>query len=469
MTELLLGALLVERSNTDIVKSRLKKLSANWEREAGKCILYVMSRDQRVSDNYALLAAQKHAIKRRLPLAVVFVLYAVPAQRAREHYAFMLNGLLDIEAVLKKHNIPFIAVLGEPADTLHNVFFHYQPAAVYFDFNSLKGPQELQRNIAKDWPTIVVDTHNVVPVWLASEKQEIGARTLRPKIHKLLDRYLVEPEQIITHPHAWPGSQILPLSNVIKRFSDTLATIPSNGITQHPKSGEQAAQDTLHEFLDQRFAGYAKRRNNPTINGLTNLSPYFHFGQINSIRVILEAHAQTIAKPALQEDFDRLLEEIIVRKELSDNFCYYNQNYATLNGAPEWARKTLKKHEIDPREYVYTQQQFEQAETHDSAWNAAQRQLRNTGKIHGYMRMYWAKKVLEWSKTPESALKTLIYLNDFYSIDGGDPNGYVGILWSIAGLHDRPWGERSVYGTVRSMVYSGLKKKFDIAVYIDQN
>jgi deoxyribodipyrimidine photo-lyase len=159
---------------------------------------------------------------------------------------------------------------------------------------------------------------------------------------------------------------------------------------------------------------------------------------------------------------------MVVRKELSDNFCYYNDNYDSLQGAPAWALASLSKHANDERQYLYSKEQFENAQTHDQAWNAAQIQLRKQGKIHGYMRMYWAKKVLEWSTSADEAFKTLVYLNDFYSLDGGDPNGYVGILWSVAGLHDRPWGERSVYGTIRCMVYDGLRRKFPIEEYIRQ-
>ena len=156
---------------------------------------------------------------------------------------------------------------------------------------------------------------------------------------------------------------------------------------------------------------------------------------------------------------------MVVRKELSDNWCYYNQNYDNLKGAPQWAQNTLAKHASDPREFLYSLKQFEVANTHDPAWNAAQKQMTTTGKMHGYMRMYWAKKVLEWTESPGQAIDFLIRLNDLYSLDGGDPNGYAGIMWSIAGVHDRPWGERPIYGKVRSMVYGGLKRKFDISAY----
>jgi deoxyribodipyrimidine photo-lyase len=183
---------------------------------------------------------------------------------------------------------------------------------------------------------------------------------------------------------------------------------------------------------------------------------------ITAVRAVME---RVVKQLSLQRDADAFIEEIVVRKELSDNFCLYSKDYTSLAAAPEWAKVTLHKHANDPREYIYSKKQFEEAQTHDPAWNAAQNELRNTGKMHGYMRMYWAKKVLEWSATPKEALQTLIYLNDFYSIDGGDPNGYVGILWSVAGVHDRPWGERPIYGTVRSMVYNGLKRKFSITEY----
>lgn len=178
--------------------------------------------------------------------------------------------------------------------------------------------------------------------------------------------------------------------------------------------------------------------------------------------------AQAGDTPKKIDGINALLEEMIVRKELADNFCFYNPHYDRLEGAKEWAQTTLNDHRNDPREFIYTKQQFEHAQTHDPAWNAAQLQLRSSGKIHGYMRMYWAKKILEWSETPEGAIATAIYLNDHYSIDGGDPNGYNGIMWSIAGVHDRPWTERDVFGKIRYMNYAGLKRKFDIQSYIDR-
>lgn len=427
-----------------------------------------MSRDQRVADNHALIAAQKHALELQLPLAVVFCVYPKSGHRAREHYEFMLDGLAEVEAQLGALNIPFIALVGNPQERLAAVVHHYSPAAVYVDFNPLKGPTALASKLAKLAPTVVVDTHNLVPVRIASNKQEYAARTLRPKIHHFLPYYLQEPDCLVQHPVNW-GGEVMSLQKLNEKIALLINEVPANGTSVTCKSGESAAKLALDIFVQGKLAGYAERRNDPTLDGLSELSPHLHFGQLSSLRIALSVYEAVANNASLQTDADALIEELIVRKELSDNYCYYNRNYDALQGAADWALATLEKHSGDTREFIYTKEQFEHAETHDDAWNAAQLQLTRTGKMHGYMRMYWAKKVLEWSASPAEAYEILVYLNDFYSIDGGDPNGYVGILWSIAGLHDRPWGERLVYGTIRSMVFAGLKRKFDIQAYIDLN
>jgi deoxyribodipyrimidine photo-lyase len=453
-------------TNDSALKARLKKLGSTWHDKAGESVVYVMGRDQRIHDNHALIAAQKHALKYNLPLAVVFVLNVTKTERAREHYDFMISGLYELESELATYNIPFIGLVGEHVPRLEALCHHLKPAAVYMDFNPLKGPMALQAKLAETYPIITVDTHNIVPVWVVSDKQEVGARTLRPKIHHHLPDFLITPDALQKHPIPWPNQQVIPMSEVIDIFGDRLKHTQKSGIKHGYVPGEKAAHEYLNSFINSRLRGYAEQRNNPSVDGLSGLSPYLHYGQISSLRVALEASAALKRDASLQQDYDALIEEMVVRKELSDNYCFYNQNYLSLHGAPEWAQATLAKHGKDPRAFLYSKEQFKLAATHDEAWNAAQRQLITTGKIHGYMRMYWAKKVLEWSKSPENALQTLIYLNDYYSVDGNDPNGYVGILWSIAGLHDRPWGERAVYGTVRSMVYAGLKRKFDIGAYI---
>lgn len=436
---------------------------------SGDCVVYVMSRDQRVEGNHALRYAQSVALEHKLPMAVVFVITA-KGHRSREHYRFMLDGLKQVEDKLNNQSIPFILMFGDPQRVLANFFEHTKPRSIVFDFSPLSGPRILAKNIATITTSevSVIDTHNIVPVWVASDKQEIGARTLRRKIHSKLIDYLNDQAELLSrHPYEWPG-KILTLDDLKPMIEDFLLGRTSNGQTLQFESGEKNAKLVLEDFITNRLFKYSELRNDPSKNHLSGMSPYLHYGQISSQQVSLRLNQELLARPELQRDVDALIEEMVVRKELSDNYCFYSPSYRNISGAPQWARNTLEKHGNDPREFIYDLSQFESASTHDTAWNAAQTQLRLSGKIHGYMRMYWAKKVLEWSRSPSEALETLIYLNDFYSIDGGDPNGYTGIMWSVCGVHDRPWRERLVYGTIRSMVYSGLKRKFDIVAYEEQ-
>lgn len=429
-----------------------------------------MSRDIRIDNNHALAEAQALAVNHHLPLVVAYCLYDSPViNRAKEHFEWILQGLIELEAKLKTRNIPLMLLIGKPSQVIDNLAKHTEPLAIVVDFSPLNYSSKWQKLLSVNWPVIQVDTHNVIPSWIVSDKQEFSARTIRPKIHQKLYDFIdnLAPKLQI-HPIEWPGKivSISELANAIQLIKNQYR---SNHTIADQKPGENAAITALNSFIDERLSGYANNRNNPTINGLSNLSPYLHFGMLSSQSVVCSALNALQMDPSIQHDVDALIEEMVVRKELSDNYCLYNNQYKSLTGAPDWALKTLSKHKNDTREYLYSYKDFEQARTHDNAWNAAQRQLLKTGKMHGYMRMYWAKKVLEWSKSPEQAHQVLVSLNDFYSIDGGDPNGYVGILWSIAGLHDRPWGERQIYGTVRCMVYDGLKRKFNVEEYINQN
>ena len=230
------------------------------------------------------------------------------------------------------------------------------------------------------------------------------------------------------------------------------------------KPGEKMAKKMLNSFISERFDKSGELRNNPNRNKISHLSPYIHFGQISAQQIAL-----TVSKIEDCDGKDSFLEQLIIRRELSENFCYYNNEYDSFNGFPDWAKKTLSEHKLDEREYIYTPRQFENAETHDDLWNAAQIEMTEKGKMHGYLRMYWAKKILEWSPDPETALQIAIDLNDKYELDGRDPNGYTGIAWSIGGVHDRPWFERPIFGKIRYMNYNGCKRKFNIDKYIKIN
>ena len=447
------------------------------------CVLYVMSRDQRVQDNHALIAAQARALQDALPLVVLFTVYTKTGVRSREHYQFMLGGLQEVRTQLDTLNIAMIIRTGDPLMHIIDISRTHPPSAIYFDFNPLHGPRKLAKAIASqiNVSCYVVDTHNIIPAWVVSDKQEFAAHTMRTKIHRQLEQYLIAPAMVTLHPHTLTTQ--LDAMTPKQVSAQILPTIAASGIVVQARAGQQAAADHLRGFIDTRLEDYALKRNDIANDLQSGLSPYLHFGQISSLRVALEIidHVQKepllfrvglLAKsgevPSAEDGMNALLEEMIVRKELADNYCLHASSYTSISGAHTWAQTTLNNHRGDPRDFTYSLQQWESAQTHDPAWNASQIQLRRSGKIHGYMRMYWAKKILEWSASPEEALSVCIYLNDKYSIDGGDPNGYVGILWSIAGVHDRAWTERPVFGKIRYMNYGGLMRKFDIKGYIKQ-
>lgn len=443
-----------------LIKNRLRHLN-DVEHGHGNQVIYIMSRDQRADDNHALLAAQEYAIERQLPLLVVFCLYPAVRHRNSEQYRFMLAGLQDVEQRLRARRIGFRVLTGKP----HKHLGQLDPSAVFTDFSPLRGPRALRSQLARDLacPLFEVDTHNVVPAWVTSDKEEYAARTIRPKIHRLLDDYLCEPPALKKHPYPMEAEP------VDWHAAGSAMKAPAiDGYSPDFTPGARAAKLNLRRFLHERLARYNVDRNDPTLDGLSNVSPWLHFGHISSLRIALEVEKWREDNPGHDETVDAYLEELIVRKELSDNFCLYNRNYDSFDGIRDWARTTLEDHLADEREFLYTFNELEAADTHDDAWNAAQIEMMRTGKMHGYMRMYWAKKLLEWTEHPAIAIDHAIALNDTWSLDGYDPNGYTGILWSIGGIHDRAWAERPVFGKIRYMNANGLKRKFNVQEYIDR-
>ncbi|MFX1603429.1 MAG: deoxyribodipyrimidine photolyase, partial [Promethearchaeota archaeon] len=250
----------------------------------------------------------------------------------------------------------------------------------------------------------------------------------------------------------------LDLSN-IDRLLESLDIDRSVGPAPDFHGGAERAKKALDDFTKRKLDEFHNSRNDPSKDCLSNLSPYLHFGQISPLFIAL--HVQRADHPGAES----FLEELIIRRELSMNFVYFNREYDSIECLPRWARTTLDEHKSDPREHKYTSKEFELAETHDSYWNAAQTEMVKTGKMHGYMRMYWGKKILEWSRTPEIAYRTALHLNNKYELDGRDPNGYAGVAWCF-GKHDRAWGERPIFGKVRYMSARGLERKFDIESYV---
>jgi len=420
-----------------------------------------MSRDQRVRDNWALLYAQERARRQGAPLAVAFCLAPVFLGATLRQYDFMLRGLEEVERDLALKNIAFFLLAGAPGQVLPAFLRKHGARFLVTDFDPLKIKRRWRMTVGRsiDIPFHEVDSHNIVPCRVASQKQEYGAYTLRPKLQRLLPSYLTPFPRMARHPHHWPG-RIVPTDwRAVRR---ALALDASVGEVDWIRPGEGAAARALGRFVNGKLDRYAADRNDPNLDGQSRLSPYLHFGQLSAQRVALEVMNARVGE-ASREAF---LEELIVRRELSDNFCFTNKDYDSPRCFPAWAQKTLGLHGKDRRAYVYTLRELEEGRTHDDLWNAAQLAMVTQGTMHGYLRMYWAKKILEWTPSPRTAMKIAIHLNDKYELDGRDPNGYAGIAWSIGGVHDRPWGERKIFGMVRYMSYNGCRSKFDVKAYI---
>ncbi len=440
-------------------KKRIRKIKAGTEGVGP--VVYWMQREQRSNDNWALDAAQKYSLSKGKNLFIIFNLVTDFLEAGIRQYDFMLNGLKEIEKNLLQYNIPLIVLQGDPVKNISEFVNKNNSAVLFTDMNPLKiiktWKEEIKKNITCSF--YEVDAHNIVPVWTASDKLEFAAYTIRPKISKLLPEFLDEFPKI----EKMKKTEDFPTCDWDK-INKSVNVNNKVGVVDWIKPGETSAHRVLENFINNKIEKYSLDRNDPNIDALSNLSPFLHFGQISAQRIALIVNRLG----GHNENREAFLEELIIRRELAENFCFYNLNYDSFDGFHPWAKKTLDEHRADKREYLYSFAQFENAETHDNLWNAAQIEMVSTGKMHGYMRMYWAKKILEWTNSPEEAMETAIKLNDKYELDGRDPNGYTGIAWSIGGVHDRAWTERPVFGKIRYMNYNGCKRKFDVKKYISK-
>jgi deoxyribodipyrimidine photo-lyase len=424
-------------------------------------VVYWMSRDQRAEDNWALYYAQQTALKQNQPLVVLFALASDFLGATLRQYGFMLRGLTETFQKLAEKNIPFYLLTGPPAKVIAGWLQTNSANTVIIDFDPLKIKTLWKKELLQklNITCYEVDAHNIVPCWTASGKLEYAAYTIRPKIQRLLSEFLLPVPAISVQPSS--DFAVQPLPPIAKLLAQLTVDTNVSEITWL-KPGSSAGQKAALTFIEEKLPYYDSQSNDPTKNMQSNLSPYLHFGQISAQKIVL-----LIKKMQASSATESFLEELIIRRELADNFCFYQANYDKTTAFPAWAQKTLQEHLDDSRDYLYTVETLEQALTHDPLWNAAQRQMITTGKMHGYVRMYWAKKIFEWSQTPANAMTTAIYLNDKYQLDGRDPNGYAGIAWSMGGLHDRAWSERNIFGKIRYMNFNGMKRKFSIQTYMD--
>ena len=453
-------------SNAQVKKQiqdeRIQELNDKDVRE-GRYVLYWLQSSQRAEYNHALEHAALQANELKKPLLVAFGLMDDYPEASLRHYHFMVEGLQDVAKALEKRNIKFVLQRGAPAEVAVNLA--QDAALVICDRDYLRLQRRWREHLAVKAPcrVVQVETNVVVPVELASDKKEYAARTLRPRLSKHLATFLVELADVKLKINSLDlevkGEDIADLDE----FLEKLKLEPDPPPVKLFKGGTEAAKKVLHDFLENDFADYTDTRNQPQTSHVSHMSKYLHYGQISPVYIALEVKA---AK-ASQKNKDSYLEELIIRRELPMNFVFYEPDYDKYSALPDWAQKTLEEHKDDKRDPGYTRNELEAAETHDPYWNAAMNEMKHTGYMHNYMRMYWGKKILEWSSSPEYAFETTLYLNNKYFLDGRDANSYANVAW-VFGQHDRGWTERDVFGKVRYMSAGGLERKADPEAYVEK-
>ena len=377
-------------------------------------IVYLCEREIRVKDNFALQFALQKSEELNLLLKIIHPKINYDYQQKQE---FIDNQIEQVKTQFRNIGLDFEIIENTPVEIIKNT----KPAILIIDFNPI-----LKRDYLKnaDFKIYEIDGHNIIPAKFVSKKQEYSAATLRIKIYHNIYPFLTEFMNLT--------------------------------------SDKVEADYVLDDFIKNKLQYYSENKNNPSVNVISSLSKYLNLGFISSQRIALEV-IQSGVKDINKETF---LEELIIRKELADNFCLYSKSFKNFSSIPNWAKMSLENHKYDIRPYIYSIEMLESAKTHDKLWNATQTQLIKEGTIHGYLRMYWAKKIFDWMSTPKDALKTAIYLNDKYAYDSPSANGYVGILWAIGGLHDRAFADYPVTGKIRRMTYDSMKRKYDLFSYI---
>jgi deoxyribodipyrimidine photo-lyase len=464
-----------------MAKSDVSEELAHWSDDArvtvrrsgvpdpnGSCVVYWMQRAQRGIDNHAVDLAVEIANLLGLPLVVYFAGISNFPHANLRHYLFLNQGLPDIEADLAARNISFV-MRRAPHESHERLLADVRAAFLIGDENPMREPERWRKHLSSriKIPFWTVDTDVVVPSKLM-EKAQYGAYTIRPRLYRLLPEYL-HAYQNPRAEYAWKRPRGFHSDSVHEDMTRGWKDMDrSVGPVEAWKGGTHAALERLKLFTGELLADYDAQRNHPEIDGTSCMSPYLHFGHLGPNTIALAVDAAVNANPKLRPARDSYFNELIVWRELAVNFVRYTPKYDSPECAESWAKATIAKHARDERERLYTVHQLESAQTHDQLWNAGQIQMVRHGWMHNYVRMYWAKKILEWTPDVGTAMKYAIYLNDKYFLDGRDPNGYAGIAWAILGKFDRAWGERPVFGKIRYMSGASTGKKFNSKRYIEQ-
>jgi deoxyribodipyrimidine photo-lyase len=426
-------------------------------------VVYWMQRAQRGIDNPALDVAIEVANALGKPAVVFFAPVPDYPHANLRHYRFLADGIPDIAAALEKRNAGFV-LRRYPNHSLIKFCEEVRPALVVGDENPLRETERWRKKAAQKLrvPLWTVDADVIVPSKLL-EKQQYAAHVIRPRLHRQLDRFLVKQANPKAQV-AWKrprGLHCLPIhEDITRRWTLDRSVAPVDSF----RGGTREALRRLENFVDKKLQCYDRQRNHPEVDGTSDLSAYLHFGHIGPLTVALAVRKADVPR----REKEAFLDQLITWRELSINLVRFNPNYDNFECGEAWAHRTLAEHAKDPRPVVYSERQLENAESYDPLWNAGQMQMVNHGWMHNYVRMYWAKKILEWSKSPAEAHRIAVRLNDKYEMDGRDPNGYAGVAWSIVGKFDRAWIERPIFGQIRYMSLASTGKKFDSKRYIEQ-
>jgi deoxyribodipyrimidine photo-lyase len=429
----------------------------------GDYVLYWMQQSQRAAHNHALEYAVQQANKMDRRLLVAFGLMDGYPEANLRHYTFMLQGLKETMATLATRGIKMVLRRGHPPEVA--LMLGRRASMIVCDRGYLRHQRDWREQVAREAHCRVVQVESdvVVPVEVVSDKAEYAARTIRPKIHRHLETYLVDLKPTkAKHPSLGIGVKGIDSNDTEKLLQKLNLDHSVPPVSDFFKGGTTQAVKRFEGFIRRRLKHYDQHSNQPQTDDISHMSPYLHFGQISPLYLALQISR---APNSLKAAKDAYLEELVVRRELAMNFACYTSNYDAYACIPGWARKTLADHQGDKRDYVYSRRQLENADTHDPYWNAGMLEMKHTGFMHNYMRMYWGKKILEWSATPQKAFRTTLAINNKYFLDGRDANSYTGVAW-IYGVHDRAWSERSIFGKARYMAASGLERKCDIAAYV---
>ena len=445
-----------------IQKSRIQCLN-DADITKGDYVLYWMQQSQRAEYNHALEYAIRQANRLGQGVLVAFGLMDDYPEANQRHYKFMLEGLRETQNTLAGRGIKMVVQQGTPAEIALNL--GRRASLIVCDCGYLRHQKAWRDQVARQavCRTVQVESDVIVPVRVVSPKAEYAARTLRPKIQKHIASYLNEFRSAAVKRSSLnleiPGFDLADIDTALAKLKID-SGVPA--VTNFFTGGASQARRIFKRFLHRHLARYVDHRNQPQTDDISHMSLYLHFGQISPLYLALQIKQADSRLQAAKESF---LEELIVRRELAMNFVNYTPAYDSYKCLPDWARRTLAEHADDPRKYAYTRRQLENARTHDEYWNAAMREMKYTGFMHNYMRMYWGKKILEWSQTPAQAFQTTLVLNNKYFLDGRDANSYAGVAW-IFGVHDRAWAERPIFGKIRYMAASGLERKCDIRGYV---